>query len=63
MFAACGGDSESCTTVGCESTGTQTLPTQPGGGSGGASPVSTPGGGSFLDPNETAGGSTGLGEG
>jgi VWA domain-containing protein len=59
MFAACGGDGDACTTVGCESTDTQTLPTQPGAGSGGAG---TPGG-SFLDPNESAGGTSGLGEG
>ena len=59
MVAACGGESESCTTVGCESTDTTALPTQPAGGSGGTSTS----GGSFLDPNEAAGGGNALGEG
>jgi hypothetical protein len=59
MFAACGGDSEACTTLGCESTDTTALPTQPAAGSGGTGTT----GGSFLDPNEAAGGTSALGEG
>lgn len=60
-FAACGGD-EACTTLGCEQSDTTTQSSQPGAGSGGTS-SSLPGGGSFIDPNEAAAGTSGLNEG
>lgn len=62
MFAACGGGSESCTTLGCESTDTTALPTQPGQPGAGSGGTSTSGG-SFLDPNEAAAGGTSLNDG
>ena len=60
MFAACGGK-EACTTLGCESTDTETLPSQASGGSG-TGGSGTP---SLLDPDDSsgAGGTSSLSDG